>query len=279
MTAVEEFWITIPVSLSGYEKYKSSSLSNNIFVYDANRVDPTPCCDLLDEKVVEGEILGFEEMDIFEEYTEETYCKKKYDLHLNDNNLNIKIYDFEIFHDNPALLSFQTNKVCWWCCHHFNNDPVFVPKKFEDGVFQVFGNFCSYNCALSYNYNDSKTNLLEISEREGLIYLFLKKNNNIIFNKSIEIKYAPPREVLNIFGGILSIDDFRKCDRHYKINYPPMITIIPELEEMEFNKKITDDINTAREIRSDFKTPVVKKNKFLLKRSKKVKKNTLDKYF
>ena len=46
---------------------------------------------------------------------------------------------------------------------------------------------------------------------------------------------APPRQLLKTFGGYLSIEDFRKnCqkqDKIYKILMPPMISIIPQIEE------------------------------------------------
>ena len=46
----------------------------------------------------------------------------------------------------------NNNYLCWWCCHEFSNLPVYLPHKYCDGFFYVSGNFCSFNCCLSYNF-------------------------------------------------------------------------------------------------------------------------------
>ena len=51
----------------------------------------------------------------------------------------------------------------------------------------------------------------------------------------IDIPLAPPREFLKIFGGKMTIEQFRKdslCTNvEYNIIYPPMVSIVPILEE------------------------------------------------
>ena len=46
---------------------------------------------------------------------------------------------------------------------------------------------------------------------------------------------APPREILSMFGGYLSIDEFRKNTlnqyKFYKILNYPLISIVPKIEE------------------------------------------------
>ena len=53
----------------------------------------------------------------------------------------------------------------------------------------------------------------------------------------LTVKLAPPRQSLKIFGGKLSIDEFRDCNtdylKNYKIVLPPMVSIIPSLEEIK----------------------------------------------
>ena len=51
----------------------------------------------------------------------------------------------------------------------------------------------------------------------------------------LKIKLAPPRETLKMFGGFYNIDDFRQSTevegKTYNIIKPPMISIIPCIEE------------------------------------------------
>lgn len=134
----------------------------------------------------------------------------------------IKVIDGNISIDNP------TDVVCWWCTHNFETLPCFLPDKFIDGTFYVIGCFCSFNCAVSYNFNlnDYKT-----WERYSLI----NKMYNMIYKKNDIIHMAPPRETLKKFGGILSIEEFRSnastCIKEFRLVFPPMIPIIPFIEE------------------------------------------------
>ena len=117
---------------------------------------------------------------------------------------------------------------CWWCTYEFDTLPCFIPEKYDDGKYYVFGCFCSFNCAASYNIN---TNDYKIWER----YSLLKKLYNKIHNTNEDISLAPDRETLKKFGGPLTIDEFRKnnniCEKEYRFIMPPMVSIIPLIEE------------------------------------------------
>jgi hypothetical protein len=57
-----------------------------------------------------------------------------------------------------------------------------------------------------------------------------------IYNtKFIKISLAPPREILKIFGGYLSIEEFRentlKNEKTFTVIKPPLISIISKIEE------------------------------------------------
>ena len=76
-------------------------------------------------------------------------------------------------------------------------------------------------------------------EEYNLLNLLAKK----IFNKNIKIKLAPDRYTLNIFGGILSIEEFRINFNEIKTTYMiyeyPLISLNSQIE------KTTDDNNYA----------------------------------
>jgi len=61
---------------------------------------------------------------------------------------------------NIGLISLDTNKLqycektsiaCWHCTHTFDSVPLFLPEKYHNGKFYVFGNFCTWSCMLAYN--------------------------------------------------------------------------------------------------------------------------------
>ena len=140
----------------------------------------------------------------------------------------------------------KTNISCWWCCHKFDNVPCSLPYKFKKDKFHVKGVFCSFNCAASYNFSLNDEN---IYERYSLLNLMYKK---LYYRKFIKINLAPPRESLKLFGGYLSIEEFRNnClsnDKLFNIIEPPLISIIPKIEESinhnkDFNSVLKLNVN------------------------------------
>ena len=123
---------------------------------------------------------------------------------------------------------------CLWCCYPFNNFPFALPIKYINDKFFVFGNFCSPECAAAYNF-ESNEESDEIWDRYSLLNILYKKD---IDGMEVTIKLAPPRLTLRKFGGKLSIDEFRSCNleynKDYKITLPPMISIIPSMEESNY---------------------------------------------
>ena len=66
----------------------------------------------------------------------------------------------------------------------------------------------------------------------------------LYYRKFVKINLAPPRESLKIFGGYLSIEEFREnClsnDKLFNVIDPPLISIIPKIEEsINHNKDFT----------------------------------------
>jgi hypothetical protein len=152
----------------------------------------------------------------------------------NKNNRVIKknlkniMYEF-INANNDKIWPETTNIYCWWCCHPFTWMPCALPEYYKKDKFYVNGCFCTFNCAASYNFSKCDD---DIWERYSLLNLMYKKIYN---TKFIKINLAPPREILKIFGGYMSIDEFRenshKNDKTFTVINPPLISIIPKIEE------------------------------------------------
>jgi len=120
-----------------------------------------------------------------------------------------------------------SDAACWWCCHKFDGRPAFLPSVYseEHDSFKVYGNFCSWNCAKSYNYSSKGA---KWSYRSMLLKFMVTK----LQNKCICIRPAPPRDQLRFFGGEMSIDDFRDGnDKNFSTNSSGLVKMVSSFEE------------------------------------------------
>jgi hypothetical protein len=165
--------------------------------------------------------------------TQNTYYKKDEEDESRTNkiikkNLRNIMYEF-INSNNDKKWPDSTNTYCWWCCHPFQGPPCALPEYYKKEKFYVSGCFCSFNCTASYNFSKNEDTMWE---RYSFLNLMYKKLYNQKFTK---INLAPPREVLKIFGGYMSIEEFRenslRNDKVFSVVKPPLISIIPKIEE------------------------------------------------
>ena len=142
---------------------------------------------------------------------------------------NLKNIMYEFINSNEDKTWPETTNIyCWWCCHPFTCTPCAIPEYYKRDKFYVYGCFCSFNCSASYNFSKNDDDMWE---RYSLLNLMYKK----LYNKLIKINLAPPREILKIFGGYMSIEEFRdnslKNEKTFSLVRPPLISIIPKIEE------------------------------------------------
>jgi len=122
---------------------------------------------------------------------------------------------------------------CWWCCNTFENIPCTLPTRYDSlrKRFTFMGVFCSWNCSKAYNFNMSDHKKYE---RSQLITFLVQQLYGI--ENAINIKPAPPREALKMFGGYLDIHEFRNrysvidC---YHLNLQKHNFIFPEISEVK----------------------------------------------
>ena len=117
------------------------------------------------------------------------------------------------------------NRVCcYWCCHGFDQIPVGLPvKKVEiKERYTLSGIYCSWNCVLAEN--STNDNNLKMVERSRYVFELAKRMHNVVPRR------APPRECLKMFGGPMSIEQFRETDPNttYVTERPPILEIIPD---------------------------------------------------
>lgn len=154
---------------------------------------------------------------------------------------------------NADRYSIQTG--CFWCCHTFSWHPAVLPTSYDayKNVYTCEGNFCSPECALSYNYADIKTSDSMKWNRHAMLgHLYSK----IYVNRNLSP--APPRTLLRLFGGPLDIEQFRDyafgdnelvlSDLHpIRLQFPSMNVQGPLRDIKKYVSLSTDVIDKASE--------------------------------
>lgn len=117
----------------------------------------------------------------------------------------------------------MANVHCWWCCHPFPGPSLHMPYKYDSHKkrFLTVGHFCSWECIKSYSI---ETNDSHVYERTSLISLMRRHANNGIYTQT---GCAPKRPALKIFGGMLTIDEFRKGSSNVIVTMPWETHMIP----------------------------------------------------
>jgi len=142
--------------------------------------------------------------------------------HFTNDAENISC-DNEYYHSNNN--ENKNNSCCFWCCHDINNTVYGMPFNYDtiNDTFYVLGSFCSLQCANAYNFsiNCGSDKVWEIN---SWIQMIAKRYGYLNI-----VRPAPSKYLLKMFGGNLSIEDFREAhnnsDKTYVLNIPPMISI------------------------------------------------------
>ena len=133
------------------------------------------------------------------------------------------------YQDSSEVKTIPTSSTaaCFWCCHAFSHRPVVLPVRDTGEHLQVMGNFCCPECAAAYLFDmrqDSHTRW----EQLALLYR--------VYGEACQgvIHPAPPRSILALFGGTLSIDSYRGLIQSHKVrvdvHLPPMVSILATMD-------------------------------------------------
>jgi hypothetical protein len=154
------------------------------------------------------------------------------------NKQNTDGIDKELIWEKIKLLKLQLHKNdiadkrsnCFWCTYCFDNPPIYIPKRIVNDQIEVYGCFCSPECAVAY-LKKEKINTSTLWERYAIL-------NNIyckIFNYEKNIKPAPnPFYTLEKYYGNLTIEEYRSKlsdDRILMVVDKPLTKIMPDMYE------------------------------------------------
>jgi hypothetical protein len=120
----------------------------------------------------------------------------------------------------------STDVACFWDCHAFRGTPCVIPVSIEEGIWRVYGNFCSPECAAAHLFNERLDSSVQW-ERYALL-------NRLYADGEQSVRLAPPRTILRLFGGMLDVSEFRSIvdGRKMRVDVmtPPMISIIQVMD-------------------------------------------------
>ncbi len=136
-----------------------------------------------------------------------------------------------------------SDAACFWCCHSFGHRPVILPVRDTGEHLIVTGNFCCPECSVSYLFDmrqDSHTRW----EQLALLYR--------VYSDACKGKIypAPPKSILKLFGGNLTIEEYRGLIQSYKVrvdlHLPPMVSILATMDTKPidfYDSGLTKNVN------------------------------------
>lgn len=102
----------------------------------------------------------------------------------------------------------STSVSCWNCTYGFDGIPVPLPGKYDRATGKMkgcTGVFCSFNCAKRYAIGTSAQNANWMLQ-SSLLSLLHKR----IVGKTVQIRPALPAIVLERYGGVVTIEEYRR---------------------------------------------------------------------
>jgi hypothetical protein len=171
----------------------------------------------------------------------------------NNNNINL-------LNDPKATLLVQfkesseirqipesSTSACLWCCHTFTHRPVVLPIRDNSEYLLVSGNYCSPECATSFLFDMRQDSHTRWEQFSLLHRVYGEVCGGTIYP-------APPRTILKLFGGPLSILQYRALIQSHKVridvHLPPMVSILATMDtkpidfyDSGLTKNITDTVS------------------------------------
>jgi len=251
------------------------------------------------KKFKEGSLLNEESSNINIKAFETTNKKLDYFEFNNNNNTNDQITsNIQNNKKNEKINESTDNKIifeklkklkinlrhnnilykrssCFWCTYDFDSPPIFIPKNRNNENFEVYGCFCSPECACSHLKNEQLDDSTRWERYTLLNNLYCK-----IYNYEKNIKPAPnPYYTLEKYYGNLTIKEYRKLlknERLLMIVDKPLTKILPEL--CEENNEIPNIFGNLLD-KKEKKKNNLKKYRLHSKNSNKSKKSILNSNF
>ena len=167
----------------------------------------------------------------------------------------------------------RVDVACFWCCHTFDNKPIILPVRDQGEYIQVSGNYCSPECAMSHLFDVHQDSYARWEQLSLL---------NRLYGQAVggPIKPAPPKQILKLFGGPMTIEAYRTLVRQGTLrvdtHLPPMVSLLATMDTKPIDFY---DVSLTKNVMETVKERLAKAEEVLkLKRTKPLKawESTLD---
>jgi hypothetical protein len=167
----------------------------------------------------------------------------------------------------------RVDVACFWCCHSFDNKPVILPIRDQGEYIQVSGNYCSPECAMAHLFDMHQDSYARWEQLSLL---------NRLYGQAVggPIKPAPPKQILKLFGGPMTIEAYRTLVRQGTLrvdtHLPPMVSLLATMDTKPIDFY---DVSLTKNVMETVKERLAKAEEVLkLKRTKPLKawESTLD---
>jgi hypothetical protein len=198
-------------------KCKLSDIQTNSF-HDITSYNPTLC-------VVEP----FSEDNTYETIVDTEPADEKKDIKCDKHKKSIynKLGDLEKMLNTNNI---HKKSACFWDTCEFDSPSIHIPMIRHKDKYEVYGCFCSPECAASYLFNEHLDDNTKFERYQLLNNMYGK-----IYNYEKNIKLAPnPYYLISKFYGNLDIQEYRQLltfERLLLIMDKPLTKIYPELHE------------------------------------------------
>lgn len=201
------------------------------------------------------------------------FASHPYELQTNDTDTSSENMIIVTQHTDEPV-PFKSYCACYWCCHTFDTRALGMPVKYKNNRFHVTGVFCSLECACAYNF-DTCSHVNNMWDTYNMINLMARYMEYVDF-----VYPAPPRKCLRMFGGKMTIEEFRsqcKSNKIISFNHCPLVASVDQVEEINnfYHKHRNSDelhIDTERLRKYENKLKL-QQNSFIMRNFE----NTLDK--
>lgn len=130
-------------------------------------------------------------------------------------------------YSEQKMIPDRTDVACFWCAHTFEWQPCIIPEREVNGVYNVYGNFCTPECGVAFLLSEPIDPHVRWERMALLQRIYDQEGKG-------RVCPAPARESLRLFGGPLTIESFRSAITEKKVridlHMPPMVSILGSID-------------------------------------------------
>lgn len=204
---------------SNLDGYSFSNSSNLLFDNINNEKNP------LNDNIINASS-KLSEYEVETDANDDTEFIKNKDGDIREIWKKLKVLEHNLHINNTD----NKKSACFWDTCEFDNPPVYIPKHFMNDTYQVYGCFCSPECAVAHLMEENIDSSIKFERYQLMNHIYSK-----VYNYTKNIKPAPnPYYMLEKYLGNLTIQDFRSLlrnERLFLVVDKPLTRVMPELHE------------------------------------------------